>query len=81
MADIMHNAVPFLFTAGFILVNVCGFRLMVRMLRLFGPESSWDRATKWFLTIRLRDTFLLELLGFVIAVVMVLVAILIRESK
>jgi hypothetical protein len=53
---------------------VCVFRLVVRAFQLFRawgrPVATWDPMTNFILSIRLRNTFVLEVLGWVASNVM-----------
>lgn len=68
---------PFLFFTGVLLGMFCGSRIVVRA---FGFAHSlrpppWDSLTEWLASIRLRNTFFLEVCGFLAAVVIMFLAI------
>lgn len=67
---------PFLFFTGVLLGMFCGIRIVVRAFGFaHALRRNSDGLTEWLASIRLRNTFFLEVCGFLAAVVMILLAI------
>jgi hypothetical protein len=72
--SVMTNVAPYLFFAGVLLGMVCMFRINVRAFQAMEAWRPWrDRPT--ILGIRLRSTFVLEVIGLALAIGTIAVAI------
>jgi hypothetical protein len=67
---------PFLFFTGVLLGMFCGIRIVIRAFGFaHALRGNSDGLTEWLASIRLRNTFFLEVCGFLAAVVMMFLAI------
>ena len=68
----------YFFIAGVVLGGICGLRISVRVVQWIDAMRRWDRPswdpTHLILRVQLRNTFALEIIGFVIAQITVAVA-------
>jgi hypothetical protein len=72
------SVAPFLFFTGVLLGMFCGSRIVVRAFgfaHLLLGNRPPDSLTEWLASIRLRNTFFLEVCGFLAAMVMIHLAI------
>ena len=72
---------PFLFFTGVLLGMFCGIRIVVRAFGFaHALRRNSDGLTEWLASIRLRNTFFLEVCGFLIAWVIFFLAIGLMEG-